>query len=112
MGTDPMAGSNAPTLNSSSTSAPLKRPSRKLSLSSPILGFGKKEKNKEKEKPFSYEKVTDRNAKEKEKADKARAKEVEKEEKAQEKARLKEAKKREQDPLVPAFPGFVLASRV
>jgi ubiquitin carboxyl-terminal hydrolase 9/13 len=115
MGTDPTAGSNAPALNSSgTTSAPLKRPSRKLSLSSPILGFGKKEKNKEKEKPFSYEKVTDRNAKEKEKADKARAKEVEKEEKAQEKARLKEAKKREQDefPLVSAFPGFVLASRV
>ncbi|KIM88808.1 hypothetical protein PILCRDRAFT_813789 [Piloderma croceum F 1598] len=115
MGMDPTVGSNAPALNSSSTAGvPIKRPSRKLSLSSPILGFGKKEKNKEKEKPFSYEKVTDRNAKEKEKADKARAKEMEKEEKAQEKVRLKEAaKKREQDesPLVSAFP-FVLASRV
>jgi len=116
MGTDPTIGSNAPALNSSSTAtAPLKRPSRKLSLSSPILGFGKKEKNKEKEKPYSYEKVTDRNAKEKDKADKARVKEMEKEGKAQEKARLKEgAKKRNQDesPLVSAFPSFVLESRV
>jgi ubiquitin carboxyl-terminal hydrolase 9/13 len=117
MGTDQTFGSNAPALNPSGTaSVPIKRPSRKLSLSSPILGFGKKEKNKEKEKPFSYEKVTDRYAKEKEKADKARAKEMEKEEKAQEKARLKEEakKKREQDesPLVSAFPPFALASRV
>jgi len=119
MATDPIVKREAPAMSSySNATATLKRPSRKLSLSSPILGFGKKEKNKEKEKekPFSYEKVSDRNIKEREKAEKMRTKEAEKEEKAQEKARLKEeARMREQDefPFVPSvFPSFVLASRV
>jgi len=116
VGTDPTFGREVLIVNSATnTTVPPKRPPRKLSLSSPILGFGKKEKNKEKEKSFPYEKVTDRNAKDKEKAAKTRAKEKEKE-KAHEKARLKEeAKKREQNelPLVPsAIPAYVMASRV
>ncbi|KZP28893.1 cysteine proteinase [Athelia psychrophila] len=65
---------------------PHKRASRKLSLSSPILSFGRKEK---KEKPFAYDKVSERNAKEKEKEAKAKAKEREKEEKARRKLEQK-----------------------
>jgi ubiquitin carboxyl-terminal hydrolase 9/13 len=113
MDADPIFGRDALVMNSPSTvTAPLKRPSRKLSLSSPILGFGKKEKNREKEIVFSHEKVADRNAKEREKAEKARAKEIEKEEKARLKA---EAKKKEQEELVrtaSSFPSFALASRI
>jgi len=73
--------------SSTYATAPLKRPSRKLSLSSPLLGFGKKDKNKDNEKTPSYEKVAEVNAKDREK-----------EAKAQDKARPKDAaKKREQN---------------
>ena len=65
---------------------------------------------------LKYDKVAERNAKEREKAAKARAKEIEKEGKAQEKARLKEeAKKREQNTetlVSSSFPSFALASRI
>lgn len=92
----------------SNVSAPLKRASRKLSLSSPILGFGRKEK---KEKTPTYEKVSERNAKELEKAAKSRAKQ----EKAREKARQKEEnRKREEEELAlapSAFPTFAMMGR-
>ena len=85
-------------------------------MSSPILGFGRKDKSRERDKTFPYDKVAERNAKEREKAAKARAKEIEKEGKAQEKARLKEeAKKREQNTetlVSSSFPSFALASRI
>jgi len=110
IGADPIFERDAPAMGiSGDATAPLKRPSRKLSLSSPILGFGKKDKT------FAYEKITERNAKEREKAAKARAKEIEKEEKTQEKARLKEEAKREQNTPTLAsssFPSFALASRI
>jgi ubiquitin carboxyl-terminal hydrolase 9/13 len=113
VGADPTFGRDARAMGSSNhVTAPLKRPSRKLSLSSPILGFVMKEKTKEKEKTFLYEKAAERSAKEKEKAAKTRAKEVEKEEKARLKA---EARKREQEELAltsSAFPTFALASRI
>jgi ubiquitin carboxyl-terminal hydrolase 9/13 len=85
---DPTFRRDATTMASSThATAPLKRPSRKLSLSSPLLGFGKKDKNKDKEKTPSYEKVAEVNAKDREK-----------EAKAQDKARPKDAaKKREQN---------------
>lgn len=107
VGADPTFGRDARAMSSSNhVTAPLKRPSRKLSLSSPILGFVMKEKT------FSYEKAAERSAKEREKAAKTRAKEVEKEEKARLKA---EARKREQEELAltsSTFPSFALASRI
>ena len=90
-----------------SVSAPSKRTSRKLSLSSPILGFGRKEK---KEKTPTYEKMSGHNAKELEKAAKSRAKE----EKALAKAKQKEEnrKKEEELALAPsAFPSFAMMGR-
>jgi ubiquitin carboxyl-terminal hydrolase 9/13 len=100
IGADPALGKDAIVMGSStSVPVPLKRPPRKLSLTSPILGFVKKEKNKEKEKTFPYEKVTERNAKE---SNKARAKDAE--DMARAKARrMEEPKRRDQNelPLVP-----------
>jgi len=107
VGADPTFEQDALVTNPPSNfTVPLKRPSRKLSLTSPILGFGKKEKN------LSYEKVAERSAKEREKAEKTRAKEMEKEEKARLKA---EAKKKEVEDLARlqgTFPSFALASRI
>ena len=92
----------------SSMSAPLKRASRKLSLSSPILGFGRKEK---KEKAPAYQKVSRRNTKELEKADKGRGKE----EKALAKARRKEEdRKGEEEELAlspSAFQSFAMMGK-
>ncbi|KAF7971515.1 hypothetical protein HWV62_20906 [Athelia sp. TMB] len=74
---------------------PPKRTSRKLSLSAPMLGFGRKDK-KDKDKTPAYEKVSDRNAKEKEKEAKAQAKEREKEEKDR---RKQDARRRQEESL-------------
>lgn len=111
-GLDMTIGQDAPATNSSGN--PHKRPSRKLSLSSPILsspilGFGKKDKGREKEREKTppYEKVAEHNTKEREKMAKARAKEIEKEERA----RLKAEAKQNQQTLAPnVFPTFALAS--
>lgn len=90
--------------------AAFKRASRKLSLSSPILGFGKREK---KEKTYSHEKTAERHAKEREKEAKVRAKEDKIREKARQKEDSKKKEEEEEPALAPsAFPSFAIVGRV
>lgn len=86
---------------------PHKRTSRKISLSSPLLSFGRKEKDK----PSAYDKAAERNAKVKEKEAKANAKEREKEEKARRKQeqKLKQAEDLVRSP--PAVSNLAVMSR-
>jgi len=87
---------------------PAKRTSRKLSLSAPLLGFGRKDK---KDKSLISEKTSDRNAKEKEKEAKAKAKEREKEEKDRQR---QEAKRKQENNLAHSpsnLPAFAVMSR-
>lgn len=95
---------NANNMPPNTLPVPPKRSSRKLSLSGPILGFGKRDK----EKPFAYEKVAERNAKEREREASAKLKEREKEEKA----RRKQDDKRKREEEVASYPAFTVMSRI